>query len=362
MSLHTTFSLAKWSMAIYLITIALSQLIYGPLSEGIGRKVPLAIGIAIMATGSFVCMLANSIDMLIVGRLIQGCGAGACAALWRPVFRDMFTGDQLAKVGSFFGIFLVFVVSAAPAIGGYLEHFFSWRASFIFLSCYSLLTLSCVMIFFKETSQHHHLERLKLNYIVKTYKQLLTHPLFIGLAFCSFLAFGGIFAWTTSGSILLIHGVHMSPITFGWVLGLGGGAAYISAMKLNSQYVEKFGATAMIRFGAFIMFLAGIIMLLLGTLIGLNAWAIAAPAILFTFGAAFIFPNAFAKAFTPFGNIAGYAGALYGAIQVAGGGALGSIVSHIPVDMGAIPLALIFIIVALLIALVHESTKLTKTK
>ena len=360
-SLNTSFSLAKWTMAIYMISIALSQLVYGPLSEGFGRKTPLIIGITIMIMGSIVCVFAPTIQVLLVGRFIQGCGAGACSALWRPVFRDMFSGDQLAKVGSYFGIFLVFIVSAAPAIGGYLEHYAGWRSNFIFLALYSIMTLLFLTKCFKETSQHHHRDRLKLSYIIKAYKELLINKEFTGMTLCSFLAYGGLFAWVTTGSILLIHGSGMTAIEYGWLLAIGGGAAYLLSMQLNGRYVERFGATKMIRFGISIMLLSGIIMLILSYTLGLNAWAIIVPALFFTFGVSFIFPNAFAKAFTPFGHIAGYAGALYGAIQVAGAGVLGGIASHIP-DTSAAALAIIFIVVAALVAAIYQLTAARRPK
>lgn len=355
-SLHTTFSLAKWSMAIYLLAVAVSQLFYGPLSEGIGRKMPLVGGIAIMIVGSFVCVFATNIQTLLVGRCIQGLGVGACAALWRSVLRDMFTGDQLSKIGSYLGIFIIAVVSTAPALGGYLEHYFSWRASFVFLVIYSVVTLVFIMRYFHETSQHHHAEHLKAAYIFGTFKQLITHPQFLILTFCSFLAYGGLFSWTTAGPILLMHGTHLSAVEFGWMLALGGGVAYLSAMKINSTYVERWGCDFMIGLGALFMFGAGLIMLFLSLTVGLVSWAVYIPAIVFTFGVSFIFPNIFAKAFTPFGKIAGYAGALYGCLQIAGGGVLASIIAHVP-DHNAVPLAVIFMVVALLIGVLYSYVK-----
>jgi Bcr/CflA subfamily drug resistance transporter len=355
-SLHTSFGMAKWSMAIYMISLALSHLFYGPLSEGIGRKKPLLLGILIMTLGSFICMLAPTINMLILGRLIQGCGAGACAALWRPIFRDLYSGDELSKLGAKFGIFIVFIISAAPALGGYLEHYFNWRASFIFLAIYSSFTLLSFTLFFKETSQHHHIERLKINYILSTFRQLIIHPLFIGMTVCAFLAFGGLFAWTTLAPILLIHSAHMTPVSYGWTIAIGSGIAYILSMRLNGRFVEKLGADTMVRIGVAIMYISGVLMIACNLYFGLTIAGVVAPALLYIFGSAFIFPNTFAKAFTPFGKIAGYAGALYSGIQVAGGGVLGSVVAHIP-NNSPVPLAIIFLVLTSLIVLIYESSK-----
>ena len=145
-NLNTSLDLTQWSMAIYMWGVALTLLIYGPLSDGVGRKGPIVVGLSIMIIGSIICMLAPNIEFLIIGRFIQGCGAGACAGLWRSVFRDVFTGEQLAKYGSYFTIFVMFIVPAAPALGGYLQQLFGWRASFVFMSFYAVFALLSIIL------------------------------------------------------------------------------------------------------------------------------------------------------------------------------------------------------------------------
>jgi Bcr/CflA subfamily drug resistance transporter len=350
----TSFKPVKWSLAIYLLSVALSSLVYGPLSEGIGRKRPLLFGLMLMIIGSIVCVSATTIHVFLMGRVLQGCGTGACNSLWRPIFRDLFSGDQLSKIGSYVGIILVFVISTAPAIGGLLQHHFGWHANFIFLLVYAVTALVTLLLFFKETSQHHHVDRLRLSYIISTYKQLLTHPIFIGMMLCSFLSDGGIFAWLTVSSILLIHGTGMSVQLFGWVMAFGGGVASMMAMLLNGKLVMKYGAHRMIAFSVMIMLLSGVLMLLLHYMVGMRAWAIIIPAQLFSFGAMFMFPNTFSIAFTPFKKISGYAGALYGGIQIAGGGILGAIASHLP-DLNQRPLAMILIVLPICVAIIYVS-------
>ena len=101
-------------------------------SEGIGRKIPLIGGLIIIFVGSLVCLYASTIETLLVGRFIQGIGAGAGASLWRSIFRDSFRGDQLAKYGSYLSIFMIFIVPASPTLGGYLEEWFGWHSCFYF--------------------------------------------------------------------------------------------------------------------------------------------------------------------------------------------------------------------------------------
>jgi Bcr/CflA subfamily drug resistance transporter len=352
-SFKSSIHLAQFSMAIYMLGVALSQLIYGPLSEGIDRKQPLIIGLSIMLIGSLVCFFAINIHLLIIGRLIQGCGAGACAALWRSTFRDVFTGEQLAKFGSYLTVFVMFIVPIAPALGGYLQHYFGWRSIFGFMTFYTITALIAILYSFRETSKHHHTERLKLPYIISTFKQLLSSPIFMGISLCTFLSYGAFFSWFTVGPVLLIHVAKLTPIAFGWVNCIGGGGAYALAGWLNGRLVTRYGMVNMMRFGFSIMLLSGILMLLGKALLGVNSWAIIAPIILFYFGSTFIWPNAFATAFTPFGKIAGYAGALYGAMQIGGAAVIGAVVSHLPAQT-QIPLALVILLASGLAWLIYE--------
>lgn len=351
--LRTSIELAQWSMAIYMLGVALSILFYGPISEGYGRKSPLSVGLCIMLVGSAMCLFASDIDMLIWGRFVQGCGAGACAGLWRSIFRDVFTGEELAKYGSYLVVFIMFIVPAAPALGGYLQAYFGWRANFVFMGIYTLTALIAILYGFKETSKHHHMERLKFNYIGNTYLELLKSRTFMGVTLCTFLSYGAAFAWFVAGPVLLIKVVGITPITFGWITFIGGGSAYALAGWINGRLVTRFGMPTMLRFGWAVMILAGLGMLAGKWIYGMTTWSIAAPAILFYFGSTFIWPNAFATAFTPFGKIAGYAGALYGFMQIGGAAVMGGLMSYLP-DNTQVPLGLVMLLASFFSWMLYE--------
>jgi len=356
LGLHTSISLSQKSLAIFLFGVAFSELIYGPLSEGIGRKIPIVMGLIIMLMGSILCSLATSIDMLITGRLIQGFGAGACAALWRSIFRDVFVGDDLAKYGSYLVIFIMFIVPAAPALGGYLQEYFGWRASFIFMTAYTLLALVLIIYGLTETNSYQDHKKLTVSFITQHYWIMLSSPIFMGITFCAFLGYGAFFSWFTVGPVLLIHQLGLSPVVFGWITCLGGGGAYALAGWLNGRFVKKFGMHKMLRVGFFIMLLSGIFMWLGYRYFGVNLYSIVIPVILFYFGTTLLWPNAYAIAFTPFGHIAGYAGALYGFMQLCGGAVISSLVSYLPSDNQR-PLALIIIITSMMGWIVFEKVK-----
>lgn len=352
--LHTSLAQVQFSMAIYMFGLAISQLFYGPLSEGLGRKTPLIMGLSILFFGNLVSLFAPTISILIIGRLIQGCGAGACSALWRSIFRDTFEGAELAKYGSYFSIFVTFIVPAAPVLGGYLQEYFDWRASFAFLALYSLMNILMVSIWLKETNLHHHMEKLKAKFIIDSFKHILSSPIFMGYTLCTFLCYGAFFSWFAAGPVLLIHIVGISPIEFGWITLFGGGLATALGGWVNGRLVTKLGTHTMLRSGFTIMLIAGALMLMCKFLFGINTFSIVAPIILFYFGVTFIWPSAFAGAFGPFGKMAGYAGALYGFMQISGAAAIGTLVSYLPYH-SQLPLGLVFIGSSISAWLIFES-------
>jgi DHA1 family bicyclomycin/chloramphenicol resistance-like MFS transporter/DHA1 family 2-module integral membrane pump EmrD-like MFS transporter len=347
-----TFNLLQLSLAIFLFGVSLTQLIFGPLSEGIGRKPPLLIGLGTMSLGSVICAGSNNIEHLIIGRLIQGMGAGALSALWRTVFRDIMSGQELAKNGSFISVFMIFVVSVAPALGGYLEQF-GWRSSFIFMLFYTTVSLIVLQFFYQETNQNHHIDKLKISYILETYKELYTSRLFMGMSICTLLSYGGLFSWIVLAPSLLMYRIGLSSVTFGWIMALTGALGYSVAALANAQLIKHIGIPKIMQMGWGIMIASGLMMLAGYSLFGVSPWGIIIPILLFYFGSTLIWPNAFATAFTPFGHIAGYAGSLYGFMQLVGGAIMGSLAAQLP-ETDQRVLAVIIIITSLTSLLIYR--------
>lgn len=306
-----------------------------------------------MLLGTTMCFFAPNIHALILGRLIQGCGAGAAASLWRSIVRDVFNGEELSKYISYFVIFIMFIIPSTPILGAYLQSFYGWRASFALMIIYTLVSLVVVFFGYKETNQHHHFDRLKISYILQTYLMLLKSPIFMGITACSFLSYGAFFSWFVTGPILLIKVIGITPVVFGWISFLVGATAYGLAAWFNSRYVKSWGMPKMLRFGWGIMTLASLALLLNQFFFGQTLVALIAPIFVFQIGSALIWPNAFATAFSPFGKIAGYTGALYGFMQIGGAAAIGGLMSYLP-DRTQLPLALVMLGASLCSRLIYD--------
>lgn len=194
-NLQASFQSVKLTISIYVLGFAIAPLIYGPLSDGIGRRKPLIAGLIIYLIGSLICFSAQNIQLLIAGRLLQGIGAGAGTTLFRSILRDLFSGDKLARYGSYSALVTVGALAAAPIIGGYLQLYLGWRSNFIFLFCITFLALISVSFIIPETNQHLHPEHLTAKKIKSNFFTLVSNPIFVSYSLINFLTYGAILAW-----------------------------------------------------------------------------------------------------------------------------------------------------------------------
>lgn len=318
---------AQFTISIYMYGFACSQLIYGPISDGIGRRKPLLIGYALFFIGSIFCVKAPTISWLIFGRFLQGLGAGSGITLSRAILRDLFHGVKLAQYSSHLALGNIVIMASAPLLGGYLQDFFGWRASFVALGISTLLMLVLITAFLPETNQHQHVDHLKPKQLFNNVSILLKNKTFLGFGAIIFLIYAGIMAWLTLGVVLFESGFGLTAVEFGWIAA-GNGAAYAMGSLLNSRLLLKFNMEVMICFGM-LMMLLGSLSMLISVGLPFHCYLSAfVPLALFTFGTSMVFPSAFAKALTPFPKIAGIAGSLFGFLQIAGGALTSTLLAY----------------------------------
>jgi len=347
---HVSIHLAQWSMVIYLLSWSLSPIIYGPLADKIGRKPPLLIGVILIMVGSALCASATNISMLMTARFIQGLGGGACV-LWRSMFRDSFKGDELAKMGSYLGTLIIFIVPAAPLLGGLFQVTWGWRASFIFMCIYGIASFLTTIFILEET--HDRTQHASLP-VFKTFLEILKHPTFLCYVFTVCMTFGAFYAWFVVGPVLWIGQLNHSSISFGIITFIVSAIMMLLASITNGKLVSRLTRPVMLRTGWLIMIIAGTLLVIGSAFIGINAYTLFIPIAILYFGATLIYPNVNASAFTPFGHIAGYATAVYALGQSFGGFAIGGLMAHLP-DTNAIPLGISIIVAASLAWIVFDS-------
>ena len=346
-SLNTSISNIQRSMSLFMVAVAISQLIYGPLSEVYGRKKPLILGSFFTFLGSILCIFAPNIELLFLGRIMQGLGCGSFSALWRPIFRDVLTPNQIAIYGGYVGIAMVFIVGFAPTLGGYLEFFFHWKGSFIIIAAYSILLFFLISFLLPETNIHHKRERLKFYFFKKSFLELLKSPLFMGYSFCVFLTYGSFFSWFVVSPKVLMVSYNLTPQEFGLTSLFISASSMSLAGIFNAKILKIKNKHFMLNLGWSLIFISGFIFFLSQYLQINNLYQVITYGFIFLFGSTLIWPNSFSGAFAPFGHIAGYASALYSFMQLLGGSVISFFITLLNLE-SLISLSLTLIITSLM--------------
>ena len=337
------------TLPAYFLGLALGQLIYGPLSDRIGRKTPLYFGLTLYVVASLLCIFAVNEWSLIAARILQAVGGCVGVVIARAAIRDRL--DMQASAQAFASMMIVMGIAPviAPSLGAVVLKFFAWQAVFGFLMLIGLICLVCVHFFFKESLPAE--RRLKLNVaqIIQLYGSIFKDPSFKWPMLAGCFSGGILFCYISSSAAVLMDDYGLTQQQFAYAFGLNAfGIMLLSTLnkKLGHQFSVlnrlKIGSVIQL-FGASILFSAGLIghSPLWVVLIGMF-WAVA--------GIGFTGPNAMALAMAEQGAQAGTASAIMGSMQFAcgllGGVILNFLVWNSLLNMGV--LMLIFVGVTLL--------------
>jgi len=313
-SLGISQAAAQYTISLYLLGLAVSVLFFGPLSDKLGRKPFIIFGLTLNIVGSLLCFKAMSDHDLLFGRLIQGVGAGAALGAMRATVSDIMGGKKLAIFGAYFSSILGLSPIVAPVIGGYLQTYFNWRANFIVLGAYYLLSLIWAC-FVPETNHKKHLHSFNYKYHLKNYAHLLTEPTFMTYTFCGGLAIAASMAYATSGPFILQKTLGLSPLIFGW-MGIFVGAGNVLAKLLTPSLIKRYDMQNTLVTGLSVILASGLI---LGLALILNLLSVAllmCVVMLSLFGQGLTSSNAVALGVSPYRHIGGAANALWTSMQM----------------------------------------------
>jgi len=330
-------------MAAYLMTYGFSQLIYGPLSDRIGRRPVILAGMMIFLVGALGALLSSNLTMLVAASAIQGMGTGVAGVMARTMPRDLYAGTALRYANSLLNMGILVSPLLAPVIGGALAMVFGWRA------CYAFLLALCAGVAFAmfrwlpETRPALTEKRRML----ASFRQLLTDSTFSCYLVMLIGALAGIAVFEASCGVLMGGVLGLSGLTVSILFILPIPAAFFGAW-----YAGRDGKTfhGLMWHSVISCLLAGLMMWIPGWFGVMNIWTLIVPAALFFFGAGMLFPLATTGAMEPFPYLAGAAGALVGGMQNMGSGLATWLSAMLP-QTGQFSLGLLMFAMALLILL-----------
>ena len=303
------------TLTVFLVGFAVSQLVYGPLSDRVGRRPALVGGMVLMLAASFACAFAPTVEVLIAARFVQAVGACAGPVLGRAMVRDIYGRDRAAKALAYIG--MAFAVSPAivPIIGGYLQVWFGWRASFFFLTAVGTAILAAVWMMLEETNRRRDPDALNLGTMAGNFRALLSSPIFLGHALSLSLIFGGLFAYVAVSPFVFIEGIGLTPDHYG-MLAVFNAAGVLMGNALAGRLTMRLGVERMVLMGILLALAAAVLLTALAAAGYLGVAVIIGPMVLFFIGMGIVFPNAMAGALGPFPKTAGAASALLGFLQL----------------------------------------------
>lgn len=315
LNLCTNNTAIQSTISVYFFSLALSQLVYGPLSDIFGRRIFVVIGSFIAIIGTIICIFAPSVSILIFGRIMQGIGLGAYRGLARAIALDVFKGKNFVIINSYISTLAPIIITLAPIIGSYFHELHGWRFVFVFFLIILLIVFIFIYNFLFETNNHQRIKPKNIFCILNSYINIFIDRKFFGYLICSSLSLAGISAFITVAPFLFQEILKLTPIEFGWLsIFVAGGIAIGS--YINSKIIKKSDILTMVKVGSFLMLLGGTIMWTIGIFGIINVSAITIPYLIFSTGCGIILPSASAGALEKFHKSAGIANTLFSSFQI----------------------------------------------
>ena len=313
-SLGASMNAVQASLMAFFISLGIGQLIYGPVSDRVGRKLPLYFGLLLFAASSIGCALAPDIHTLVVLRFVQGLGACAGMVVPRAVVRDLHTGVEAARLMAL--LMLVFSVSPilAPLIGSLLIESFGWRSVFWAVTAIAVGLLLLLTFALPETRPAAQRVESSVRSALAAYGVLLRDTRFLGLIMIGAFGSAAFFVYLANSPFVMINHYGLSPREYSIAFGVNA-ASFIGVSQFTARLTGRFGLAPVVRttvigFAVFMVLLAAL------DLLGIARLDLLIILMLIGFGfLGLVFPSSAVLAMDPHGAIAGTASALMGTLQ-----------------------------------------------
>ncbi len=310
------------TLSLYLIGVAVGQLVYGPLSDRFGRRPVLLAGLGLYLAASVACAAAPGIGTLIAGRVAQAVGGCAGMVIVRAIVRDAWDRDQATRVLAAVIAGMAVAPMVGPAMGGLLDEWAGWRAGLVLIAGFGALVLAVAVKALPET--HH--DRTPMpgpGAMALAYARLLRRRAFLGNTLVTALNSAGFFAFLAGAPYATIGVLGRTPSEYGLLFGLLS-VGYIAGNMAVSRLAGRVAADRLMMAGLCLSAL-GPLMVLGMMLDGLfTVWSLFLPATLMSLGNGLVMPVSIAAAVSAEPRLAGTASGLLGFLQM-GMGAMVSV-------------------------------------
>lgn len=319
----------------YLAGFSLGQLVWGPVGDRYGRRLPIAIGLVMFTCGSAGCAMSATITTMIIWRVVQAVGACASVVLARAMVRDLYQGARATQMLSTLMTIMAIAPLIAPFLGGQILQFGGWRAIFWILVVVGVLT-SLALFLLPETlpPEQRHTDRISSAFL--RYGALIRQPRLLGYAGAGGCFYGGMFAYVSGSPFAYIAYHHVPETRYGLLFGTSI-IGIMLANLINARLAHRLGSDAILKLGCIGSMLAATMLMVTSSLDLGGVWGLAIPLFFYVSMAGFIIANSLVGALHDHPGQAGTVSALVGAVHygsgIAGSALIGFFANGTPTPM-----------------------------
>ncbi|MBF7053429.1 Bcr/CflA family multidrug efflux MFS transporter [Halomonas sp. KAO] len=325
-SIHHT----ELSLSAFLAGFALGQLIFGPVSDRVGRKPVLLGGLVVFLLASLVITSVGSLPELLAWRFVQALGGGATVVNSAAIVRDCFHGREAAKVMSTMAIIMLMAPLAAPVVGSALLYLGDWWLIFVFLAVYAGFLMWLLGTRLPETRAPGRFATTPRQ-VLGNYVSVLRDRRAMGFIAAASMTFAGLFAFVTASPFLYLEHFGLTPSLYPLVFGVNV-VIMVAANRLNIRLLRWYTPLQNLRLGLGVQLVAGLgLALVVAT--GLESLVTMVPLIMLFAGTiGLVAPNAITSLLDRFPHMSATAAALQGSIQFSCGALAGVLVGAFEID------------------------------
>ncbi|WP_374939185.1 multidrug effflux MFS transporter [Microbacterium sp. AK009] len=329
---QTTAAAIQLTLTGTMIGFGVGQLIVGPLSDKVGRRVPLIAVTALHVIASIAAALAPTLMLLSVSRVFMGIGAAAGGVVAMAIVRDLFGGKRLVVMLSRLALVTGVAPVVAPLIGAGLLAVMPWRGLFIVLAVYGALLLVCAVLLVPETLPPARRGGKGGATVLQRYKSVLSDRVFLGVLVIGGMTFSGLFSYLSASSFLFQEGYGFDAQQYG-LLFAANSLGLVAGVQTASRLAARFGPQWVLAGSTATLVVASSMIIVLDQL-GLGLWGTVVPLFFFMTACGFTFPCIQVLALDRHGKAAGTAASILGAVNFGVAGLISPVVGWISQDTG----------------------------
>ncbi|MGB5290872.1 MAG: multidrug effflux MFS transporter [Lysobacterales bacterium] len=311
------------SLAVYLLSFAVSTLFWGPVADRFGRRLVILVSMALYTLGSIGCALSESAETFMLLRVLQGLAASGGFIAGRAMIRDAHNAEAARRAMSQVMMLFALAPALAPVLGGWLHDQFGWRSVFWFLSIFGSL-LVVMGFFIKETLHQEQRSSIRPAAVMRVYISAIFHRRLPALVLCLSLSFGGLFLYIAGAPSVIYDFLGLGSNEFGWLF-IPIVSGLIVGASISSRLAHRWSAQRTISTGLLVMIAAMTLNLVLVGVASATIISVVGPLVLYVLGLAVMMPAITVLALDCLPDHRGTAASMQGFLQSVTNAAVASI-------------------------------------